>query len=60
MDFDDEDANSQADSENLPAYEGRTVRAPAKDRPLARRLIEQAWEQQQLSKTLADFDDYVV
>jgi hypothetical protein len=38
----------------------RTPRPSATPRLLARRLIEQAREQRELSKSLADFDDYVI
>ena len=60
MNFDDVDDDGEVDSERLPRDETRTLRTGGKDRPLARRLIEQAWERQELSRSLADFDDYVV
>lgn len=38
----------------------RGLRPAAGRRPMARRLIEQARENRELSRWLADFDDYVV
>lgn len=60
MDFDDADHDGEAESERPPTDATRTVRPAGRDRPLARRLIEQAREQQELSRSLADFDDYVI
>jgi hypothetical protein len=60
MEFDEDYDDTEREAERLMPPEARTPRQAIKARPLARRLIEQAWEQQELSKSLADFDDYVV
>lgn len=60
MEFDDYLDEGEAEIVRLPTEDMHGARAPGKSRPLARRLIEQAWEQQELSRSLADFDDYVV
>jgi hypothetical protein len=58
MQLDDEYQDTADDGERL-ADDPQSARQPAGRRPLVRRLIEQARERQELSRSLADFDDYL-
>jgi hypothetical protein len=59
MELDDDYQDTADDGERLAADPPHPARQPASRRPLVRRLIEQARERQELSRSLADFDDYL-
>lgn len=56
IDTDDTDGDAGEAEDTAP----RPTRRPAGGRRLARRLIEQARENLELSRRLADFEDYVL
>jgi hypothetical protein len=59
MGLDDEYQDTADDDERLADDPPHPARQPVGRRPLVRRLIEQARERQELSRSLADFDDYL-